>query len=300
MKKPTVTIGIPAYNEEANIKHLLKNLLSQKIKSAAVLEIIVVSDGSWDSTVSEIRSVRDNRIKVIEHKNRNGILKTQNEIVGLSYGDILVLLDADVLPANNYFIEEIIKPIIRNKSVSLVGAATISVKPETFFEKIISDSHQFKTHVYKKIRNQNNIYLCHGRARAFSRSFYSIIKWPDSPPEDAYSYLFCVEKGLKFVFAPNAKVIFRSPATFKDHIRQSSRFFIGMNRMEKYFPVDFVRKQYQIPASIFWRAFATYLMKNPLTLSAYLLIVSYIRIINLRKSVQKAAWDVSVSSKRII
>ncbi len=299
-KKLTVTIGIPAYNEEANIKYLLKSLLAQKIKRATLLEIVVVSDGSTDDTVLTAKTIADNRVKVINRKQRYGVLKTQNEIVGLSRSDILVLLDADVLPANNYFIEEIIKPIIKDKSIGLVGADTASIKPKTFFERLISDSHQFKTDVYKKIRNKNNIYLCHGRARAFSKNLYSIIRWPDLPPEDAYSYLFCISKGFKFLFAPKAKIIFRSPATFKDHMRQSIRFFIGRNQMEKYFPADFVRKQYQIPASIFWLTFAEHLIKNPVTLSAYLLIFSYIRIISLRKSVQKVAWDVSASSKRII
>lgn len=300
MKKPTITIGIPAYNEEANIQLLLENLLSQKIRKAILEKIIIISDGSSDKTVSKVKLIVDKRIKIIEQKHRLGILKTQNDIVKNTHSDILVLLDADVLPANNYFIEEITKPIIKNKHISLVGADTVSVKPRTFFEKIIFDSHQFKTCVYKKIGNKKNIYLCHGRARAFSKPFYSLIKWPDNPPEDAYSYLFCIQEGFRFAFASKAKVIFRSPATFKDHVRQSRRFFIGKNQMEKYFPTDFVRKQYRVPMYIFMQTFAISLIKKPLTLSAYLLIVLYVKIMNLRKNVQKATWDVSESSKRII
>lgn len=299
MKKPTVTIGIPAYNEEANIKHLLKNLLAQEIESADVQEIIIVSDGSSDSTVSQAKLITDKRIKVIDRKQRLGILKTQNEIVKNAQGDILVLLDADVIPANGLFLKEIIKPIIEKKA-SLVGADTVSTAPDTFFEKVISASHQFKTDMYKKIRNQNNIYLCHGRARAFSKRLYSKLIWPDSPPEDAFSYLFCIKNDYKFVFAPKAKVIFRSPLSFRDHLKQSSRFFIGRRQMEKYFSQKFVRNQYKIPFSVYLQTFIKHLLKEPITMSLYFLIVSSIRIKTIGLKVQKAVWDVSTSSKRII
>ena len=54
MNTQSITIGIPAYNEEANIKYLLKLLLNQKIKNAAIHEVIVVSDGSTDGTVLQV------------------------------------------------------------------------------------------------------------------------------------------------------------------------------------------------------------------------------------------------------
>lgn len=299
LKKPTVSIGIPAYNEEANIKNLLLNLLGQKTDNFVLEEIIIVSDGSSDGTVLKAKSISDKRIKIIDRKQRLGILKTQNEIVENIRADILILLDADVIPANDFFLKEIIMPIIKKKA-HLVGADTVSTNPETFFEKVISASHQFKTEMYKKIRNQNNIYLCHGRARAFSKKLYPVLKWPDSPPEDAYSYLYCVKKGFKFAFAPKAQIIFRSPATLKDHFRQSSRFFIGRNQMLQYFSQEFVRSQYRIPPVIFLKTYLKHLLRNPFTLSLYTLIVAIVRLTSFRKKIQKATWDIAASSKKII
>jgi len=299
MKKITVSIGIPAYNEEANIKILLKALLRQKIKNTILCEIIVISDGSTDGTVLEAKSVGDRRIKIISRKKRLGILKTQNEILKHSHGDILVLVDADILPANDNFIEEIIKPIIKNKNISLVGADTQSTNPETFFEKIIAYSHIFKNYLYKEINYGNNIYLCHGRARAFSKSFYSNLKWPEFPPEDAFSYLSCIQKGGKFIFAPKAKVVFQSPSTFKDYLKQSTRFFAGRRQMEKYFPTDFVRSQYHIPKILLINSILKHFFKNPRIFGTYLLIVLYIRIFGFKHYHQKIKWDISPSTKRI-
>ena len=71
-KKPTVTIGIPAYNEEANIKNLLDSILSQIQNNFIIDEIIVVSDGSSDKTADIVRSLNNSLINLIEDKERLG------------------------------------------------------------------------------------------------------------------------------------------------------------------------------------------------------------------------------------
>lgn len=59
MKKLTVTIGIPAYNEEQNIGHLLVNIFNQSTSIAILDEIIIVSDGSTDNTIKAIKKITD-------------------------------------------------------------------------------------------------------------------------------------------------------------------------------------------------------------------------------------------------
>lgn len=299
-KNTTITVGIPAYNEELNIKFLLKALLNQKVDNGSINEIIVISDGSTDKTVKVAKSFKDKRIKIIDQKVRMGGRAVQNEIVRLAKGDILVMLDADVLPFGSHFIREITKPILGDKKVGLVGADTESAAPKTFVESVISTSHQLKKNLYSKINAKDNIYLCHGRARAFSRSFYSKIHWPGNAPEDAYSYLLCKKKGFKFVYAPKAKVIFRSPATLSDHFKQSNRFVKGKKEMEKYFPSNFVKKQYSYPKLLLARTVMEYLFKNPIATLSYIIVTAYVRIFGIKKEVNHAKWEISPSTKRII
>ena len=163
--KSTISVGIPAYNEEQNIRNLLTALLRQTLVSGELCEIIVVVDGCTDATSAILRSLPDPRIHVIEHSTRKGVMASQNEIVGRASGDILVLMDADVLPVNINFVEEIIKPIVENPRIGVVGGAVQSVAPRTRFEQTIATSHEFKNYLYQKINNGNNLYLCHGRAR---------------------------------------------------------------------------------------------------------------------------------------
>lgn len=300
MKKPTISIGIPAYNEELNIKPLLLVLLNQKIKYGILKEIIVVSDSSSDKTVTEARSIKNSKIKVVDRKKRLGLNKTQNEILSLSSGDYLVLLDADVLPVGEEFLEEIIKPMILNKKIGLVGADLLSIEPETFFEKIISDSHAFKYSFYKKINKGNNIYVCHGRASAFSKEFYSKIKWPQYPAEDSYAYLYCLNNGFKFKFNSKAKIYFRSPANFADHLKQSKRFFGEQRSMEKYFPKEFVKKHYKIPKFVLLNSTLDWLFKSPISFSMYLGIALYIKFFASLNFQETSSWEPSVTTKKVI
>jgi len=165
MKKPTVTIGIPAYNEKENILLLMTRLLAQKLRQTALQEIIVVSDGSTDTTVDLVRSLDNNKIIIIDRKNRQGLNQTLNEIVRAATGDILVIINADVLPENTAFIEHLIEPMLKDRNIGIVGANTVSMPARSLFERIIANSHNFKQFLYRRISN-DNIYLCHGRARA--------------------------------------------------------------------------------------------------------------------------------------
>jgi glycosyltransferase involved in cell wall biosynthesis len=63
---PTISVVMPAYNEELYIGEALDSILAQ---TRAPLEVIVVDDGSTDSTV-EIVGNYGNRIRLIQQENR--------------------------------------------------------------------------------------------------------------------------------------------------------------------------------------------------------------------------------------
>lgn len=101
----TLSIVIPAYNEEDGIALIIERVLKvrSEVKKAGVddLELIVVDDGSKDRTAEIVRSFAD--VRLIQHaKNRNygGALKT-----GFHHarGDLLGFLDADGTYPPEYF-----------------------------------------------------------------------------------------------------------------------------------------------------------------------------------------------------
>ncbi|OGF26935.1 hypothetical protein A2477_04190 [Candidatus Falkowbacteria bacterium RIFOXYC2_FULL_47_12] len=94
MKKPTVSLVIPAYNEEKYISSCLRHALNQ---SGAFFEIIVVDNASMDATAaiaekfSGVRVVREER-KGLTRARQRGFLEAR--------GDIVAYVDADTrMPA---------------------------------------------------------------------------------------------------------------------------------------------------------------------------------------------------------
>lgn len=298
MKKVSVSIGIPAYNEEANIKRLLQSLLAQKRKNYSLKEIIVVSDSSSDGTVEELRSVKSKKIVLIKNRYRSGQAVSQNKIIKIFKGEILVLLNADVLPENENFISELIKPF-KNKSVGLTGPRIVPVSPKTYFEDIINFSIKMKEVIFESCNKGNNLYLCSGRGRAFSREFAKQIIWKESLSEDAYSFLFCLQQGYKFKYTSKAKLLFKSPDNFKDHIKQSARFLTGSNVLSESFDRDTLKRHYKIPLSKAVPLTLLFCVTNPIKFLSYCLLLTFIKFSPGKNKYAKSQWQPSVSSKAL-
>lgn len=298
--KLSISIGISAYNEEENIVNLVDALFKQKLKSGELIKIHVISDGSTDNTVEFLKKISDARLLITERETRIGKVASQNEIAKSAQSDVLVLLDADVLPKDENFLEELIQPFLTNTHVGLVSANTINATPKNFVEKIIADSHEFKNFMYTRLHHKDNIYLSHGRVQALSRQFYSQITWPEGYPGDAYSYLFCKQQGFAFVYVATTGVIYRSPSTIADHRRQSLRYKGGKKKLETVFSPQFVRAEYKIPPFLFLESLLFYLVSKPITSVCYLLIMLKIKLTSGSNVTYQQKWEIAGTSKKVV
>ncbi len=92
-KEPTVTVVIPAYNVEAYIEKCVKSVLEQTYKC---LEIIIIDDGSTDSTATLIDELADkNELIYVLHKKNSGVSAARNDGIELAKGDYIVFIDGD-------------------------------------------------------------------------------------------------------------------------------------------------------------------------------------------------------------
>lgn len=295
-RKPTLTIGIAAYNEEANIGQLLSELLLQKIDSADLQGILVVSDASTDNTDTLVKSFESGLIKLLRLEKRSGANGVQNVIKDQSTSDILILLNADILPENQNFIENLIRPIVKDPSVGLTSAVLLPAKPYTFFEKILAHNHQFKSKLFASIGNGNNIYTCYGPARAFARPLYKAFHYTDTIPCDAASYMFCMKEKMRFVSVSYPRAIFRCPSNFRDHIKQSSRFAAGKDSLIMLFG-DSAKKAYSIPYMPLVIGILKECVLHPIFFISFFIVWCFTRT---RKSEPfTSSWDMATSSKKI-
>lgn len=91
-KDPLVSIIIPTYNGTKTIQKTLQSVLSQVYKN---YEIIIVDDGSSDSTV-ELVKTQVPTAKVIQQKNQGTLVARQTGIES-AQGDLIAFLDQDDL-----------------------------------------------------------------------------------------------------------------------------------------------------------------------------------------------------------
>jgi glycosyltransferase involved in cell wall biosynthesis len=294
--KATVTIGIPAYNEAGNIQALLGALLGQNRTNFDLKEIIVVSDGSTDQTVAKIQELNNHLVRVIEHHDRQGQASRQNEILAAFDSDVLVLLNADVLPANREFLSNLVQPFIDQSRIGIVGAKVSALPAAGFFENVIRYSHEFKTDVYESI-SDDNIYLCHGRARAFSREFAKQMEFKKQVGEDAYSYMACKTLGYKFAYSCDAVVLFRSPRTLADQLKQSIRFQQGRSKYIS--QISPAKDYYRIPNGLYLQKAIKYFLRNPVYFASYIFIFAWARMKSRSVAQVEATWSVSESSKTL-
>lgn len=86
-----ISIIIPLYNKEKTIVRTLRSILAQSVNN---YEIIIVDDGSTDNSLNQVRTVVDDRIKIIAQKNA-GVSVARNRGIHEAKGDYISFIDAD-------------------------------------------------------------------------------------------------------------------------------------------------------------------------------------------------------------
>jgi glycosyltransferase involved in cell wall biosynthesis len=90
---PLISVIIPVYNGEQTIRETIGSVLRQTLPD---IEIIVINDGSQDSTLEVVSCIPDSRIKVFSYPNA-GISITRNRGTYHATGEYISFIDADDL-----------------------------------------------------------------------------------------------------------------------------------------------------------------------------------------------------------
>ena len=120
--KPFLSIIIPAYNEEATISNTLLDIDKYLSKQKFSSEIIVVSDGSKDTTVEKAKSMQNlvKNLKIIDNKENHGKGWVIRQAMLQAGGDYRLFTDAD----NATSIEHVDKmlPFFEKKYEVVIGS----------------------------------------------------------------------------------------------------------------------------------------------------------------------------------
>lgn len=91
---PVVTVLMTAFNAEDYIGEAIKSILNQTFKN---FELLIVDDGSADSTYTKIMEFSDDRIRVIRNEKNEGIMESANIGLAHSRGKYIARIDADYI-----------------------------------------------------------------------------------------------------------------------------------------------------------------------------------------------------------
>lgn len=264
MNKLTVTIGIPAYNEEKNIGNLLNSLIIQNEDNYILESIIIVCDGCSDQTSSIVQNYysKDGRVKLVNDGRRLGKSSRINQLFSKSISDILILIDGDVLIKDQKVISEIVREF-RNKKVGLVGGCDIPSSPKSFQEKIVVSGIGLWFEVRKSVNKDDSIHNIHGSIYALSKKVYKKFHIPQQViNDDMYVYLKTRELGYRSSFSTRGIVYYQAPANLADFYKQTKRFSAGRFQIDQLFGKR-IQKYFSIPRKAKILGTLSFLIKNP-------------------------------------
>lgn len=86
-----VSVVIPLFNKSSSIERTIDSILSQDYQK---IEIIVVDDGSTDTSSRVVKNLKNDRVKYF-YKENGGVSSARNYGVSVSKGEYVMFIDAD-------------------------------------------------------------------------------------------------------------------------------------------------------------------------------------------------------------
>jgi cellulose synthase/poly-beta-1,6-N-acetylglucosamine synthase-like glycosyltransferase len=235
----TVSVGIPAYNEEKTISQLLQSILKESDRRPHLKEIIVNSSGSTDNTDASVQAMMrtDPRIKLISNARRRGKAIALDSILRVAQGDLVVFIDGDVT-LEEHAISTLAHPFLSDDKIGICTGNTMPIKNgNSFFE--------FASLVVRSLHHELCSYLVSkGKTPKVNGTFYAIRrKILDAFPsnvvsDDEYASWQAQKKGYCIVYVPEAMVYTSDPHTFASFIKWQKRIIAGQMLMKRNFNYD--------------------------------------------------------------
>jgi len=214
-----ISMGIMAYNEEANIGRLLERVSGQRLTGGTLGEIFVVASGCTDGTVDIVASHarRDPRIVLLLQERREGKASAINFFLSRATGEVLILESGDTLPDEGA-LDLLVAPFA-GESVGMTGARPVPVDPADCLTghctRLLWNLHHAIALETPKL----------GELVAFRRLVREIPV--DTAVDEASIEAIVRRAGLEIRYVPEAVVRNKGPETVADLVRQRRRIAAG-------------------------------------------------------------------------
>lgn len=253
---PSISVIVPAYNEEKNIASTVESILSAVYPGKK--EIIVVNDGSTDGTGEIVKeySKMSKNVRMIE-TNHIGKAKAINAAIKKSKNEIFIVLDADTEIEPDALIE-IVKPFSEKKVAAVATTLRVkfSMNPLTWFQHF---EYAISTGWRYVVDNVRGSCIVPGFC-AFRKSMLAEVGGlkGNTAVEDYDICMYLKKAGYEIRMVPTSIAYTKVPETIAGWVKQRIRWTRGtLQVMRKHSDVIFNRKfaamgMYSIPTQIYW------------------------------------------------
>ena len=213
------SIGIMAYNEEANIARTLQSVLEQTGPIVRIQEVIVVASGCTDRTVTIVSEMaqKESRIRLYVQENREGKASAINLFLKKATSSVVVLIGADVIP-EAFALENLCAPF-QDPKIGMVGGRPVPV----------NDVNTFMGHaVHLLWRLHDRLARVHpklGEVIAFRNVITGIPT--DSAVDEISIQALISQLGFQLIYRPDCVVYNKGPVTVRDFLKQRRRIYAG-------------------------------------------------------------------------
>jgi glycosyltransferase involved in cell wall biosynthesis len=114
---PQISVILPVYNAEKFLSIAIDSILTQTYTD---FELLIINDGSTDSSTGIILSYNDPRIRYINNERNLGLITTLNKGISLAEGKYIARMDADDISFPERF-ERQYRFMEQNPAVGVVG-----------------------------------------------------------------------------------------------------------------------------------------------------------------------------------
>jgi len=296
----TVTVGIPAHNEERNISRLMDSILAQNEGGYALMNVIVACDGCTDGTAGIVRSysAKNHLVKLIDDGHRLGQASRLNNFFRDNDSDIFVTFDGDVVLAHVNVLTQLVRAFDSNE-VGLVGGSDVAADAHGFFGKIAVAWSRVWYWTKIDINHGITIHNHHGCVSAYSRDLCKKISIPAGVyANDDSAFFEAFKHGFKFNFAREAEVMFKCPDNLPEYLQQSSRLLQGKDIIAIHYG-KWVYPYYEVPIINKAKGMLKSFIVNPIYTSLAVGLQVYLRL-NKSKYFKRSAdghWAAIKSTK---